>query len=221
GHDLTDPGSPDEGYDEWVSDPANPVPFTREITLGMVRSYLTEDQRFAARRPDVVTYRTPVLDQDVTLAGPMVAELWVSTSGTASDWVVKVIDEFPPDAADTPAAEERDGFRTGGYQMLIRGDVLRGRYRSSPTHPEPFEPGKVTRVDVPLMDVLHTFRKGHRIMVQIQSTWFPLVDLNPHTYVDNLYTLDRTDPFVSATQRVFRTDSHPSGVRVQVLPSDS
>ncbi|MFW5947965.1 MAG: CocE/NonD family hydrolase C-terminal non-catalytic domain-containing protein, partial [Gemmatimonadota bacterium] len=164
------------------------------------------------------TFRSAVLEEDVTLAGPMVAELWVSTSGTASDWIVKVIDEFPPDAEDTPAAEDRDGFRTGGYQMLVRGDVIRGRYRNSPTHPEPFEPGVVTRVEVPLLDVLHTFRKGHRIMVQVQSTWFPLVDLNPHTYVDNLFALDRTDPFVPATQRVYRTADHPSRIRVHVLP---
>lgn len=211
------PDADHSGYDEWVSDPTNPVPFTREITLGMTRPYMTEDQRFAARRPDVVTYRSPVLEADVTLAGPLVAELWVSTSGTASDWIVKVIDEFPPDAADTPAAEERDGFRTGGYQMLVRGDVIRGRYRNSPSAPEPFVPGQATRVELPLMDVLHTFRAGHRIMVQVQSTWFPLVDLNPHTYVDNLYGLDRMAPFVPATQRVYRTPDHPSRIRVHVL----
>ncbi len=207
----------DPGYDQWVSDPANPVPFTREVTLGMVRPYMTEDQRFAGRRPDVVTYRSPVLEEDVTLAGPMVAELWVSTSGTASDWIVKVIDEFPPDAEDTPAAGDRDGFHTAGYQMLVRGDVIRGRYRNSPTTPEPFVPGEVTKVELPLMDVLHTFRPGHRIMVQVQSTWFPLVDLNPHTYVDNVYGLNRLAPFVPATQRVYRTADHPSRIRVHVL----
>ncbi|MGK7311046.1 MAG: CocE/NonD family hydrolase [Candidatus Longimicrobiales bacterium M2_2A_002] len=213
-------GTDDAGYDEWVSDPASPVPFTREITLGMTRPYMTEDQRFAARRPDVVTYRSEVLAEDVTVAGPMVAELWVSTSGTASDWIVKVIDEFPQDAEDTPAAEDRDGFRTGGYQMLVRGDVIRGRYRNSPGEPEPFEPGVPTRVELPLLDVLHTFRAGHRIMVQVQSTWFPLVDLNPHTYVENVYDLDRTAPFVPATQRVHRTAEHPSRVRVRLLPQN-
>lgn len=215
---LDDAGRSDPGYDQWTSDPADPVPFTREITLGMTRPYLTEDQRFAARRPDVVTYRSEVLTEDVTVAGPMVAELFVSTSGTAGDWIVKVIDEFPPEAEDTPAARDRDGFRTAGYQMLVRGDVIRGRYRNSPGDPEPFVPGEVTKVEVPLLDVLHTFRAGHRIMVQVQSTWFPLVDLNPHTYVDNLYELDSIEPFVPATQRVWRTTEHPSRLRVQLLP---
>ncbi len=216
---VGDPGA-DPGYDQWTSDPASPVPYTREVVLGVTRPYLTEDQRFAARRPDVVTYRSPVLEEDITVAGPMTAELWVSTTGTASDWIVKVIDEFPPDAADTPAAGDRDGFRTGGYQMLVRGDVIRGRYRNDPGRPEPFEPGVVTRVEVPLLDVLHTFREGHRIMVQVQSTWFPLVDLNPHEYVDNLYDLDRTEPFVPATQRVYRTPRHPSRIRLLTLPQN-
>jgi len=184
----------------------------------MTRGYMTEDQRFTARRPDVVVYRSPVLEEDMTLAGPLVAELWVSTSGTASDWVVKVIDEFPPDAEDTPAAEERDGFRTGGYQMMVRSEVIRGRYRNSASDPEPFVPGAVTRVEVPLQDVLHTFRAGHRVAVQVQSTWFPLVDVNPHVYVDNLYRLDRTTPFVPATQRIYRSPEHPSRIRVGVLP---
>ncbi len=208
-------GSP---FDEWTSDPATPVPHTREIALGMNREYMTEDQRFAARRPDVAVYRTDVLEDDVTLAGPIVAELFVSTSGTASDWVVKVIDEFPGDAPDSPAAEDRAGFRTGGYQMMVRSDVIRGRYRNGPSKPEPFRSGEVTRVDVPLQDVLHTFRKGHRIMVQVQSTWFPLVDINPHIYVDNPYDLDSRAPFVSATQRVYFSKEHPSRLRIGVLP---
>ncbi|MFW5952425.1 MAG: CocE/NonD family hydrolase [Gemmatimonadota bacterium] len=214
-------GAIGEPFDEWVSDPANPVPFTREVALGMTREYMTEDQRFAERRPDVVTYRSAVLTEPVTVAGPIVAELWVSTSGTASDWVVKVIDEFPGDAEDTPAARERPGFRTGGYQMMVRGEVIRGRYRNSPSHPEPFEPGRITRVEVPLQDVLHTFEPGHRIMVQVQSTWFPLVDLNPHVYVDNLYELDRTAPFVPAVQRIFRSPEHASRLRVGVLPQEN
>jgi putative CocE/NonD family hydrolase len=208
---------PGEAFDEWVSDPADPVPFTREITMGMTREYMTEDQRFAARRPDVVTYRTEPLRSDVTLAGPLVADLWVSTSGTASDWVVKLIDEFPADAEDTPAAEARDGFRTGGYQMMVRSEVIRGRYRNDPERPIPFRPGEVTRVQLPLQDVLHTFRAGHRILVRVQSTWFPLVDLNPHVYVSNLYDLDRTAPFVPAVQRLFRSPDHPSRLRVHVL----
>ncbi len=211
------PGEAD-AFDEWVSDPAHPVPFTREVALGMTREYMTEDQRFAARRPDVVVYRTPPLEEDLTLAGPLVAELWVSTSGTASDWIVKLVDEFPGDAPDTPAARSRPGFHTGGYQMMVRSEAIRGRYRNDPSRPEPFRPSEPTRVALPLQDVLHTFRQGHRIMVQVQSTWFPLVDLNPHTYVPNLYALDATGPFVKATQRVYRSIEHPSRLVLHVLP---
>ena len=204
------PDSP-EGYDQYVSDPARPVPFTTDISKGMTSNYMTDDQRFAARRPDVLVYQTPVLESDVTLAGPIMADLWVSTSGTASDWIVKLIDVLPPETPDHD--DVRDGVHLGGYQMMVRSEVMRGRFRNSYEHPEPFVPDEPTQVRVPLQDVLHTFRAGHRIMVQIQSTWFPLVDRNPQTYVDNIYLADEAD-FVTATQRVYSSATYPSRLRV-------
>ena len=204
------PTSP-EGYDQYVSDPARPVPFTTDISKGMTSNYMTDDQRFAARRPDVLVYQTPVLESDVTLAGPIMADLWVSTSGTASDWIVKLIDVLPPETPDHD--DVRDGVHLGGYQMMVRSEVMRGRFRNSYEHPEPFVPDEPTQVRVPLQDVLHTFRAGHRIMVQIQSTWFPLVDRNPQTYVDNIYLADEAD-FVTATQRVYSSATYPSRLRV-------
>ncbi|MGD2153479.1 MAG: CocE/NonD family hydrolase [Gemmatimonadales bacterium] len=202
-------------WDEYVSDPAEPVPYTQDIAIGMTREYMTDDQRFADRRPDVLAYRTAVLEEAVTLAGPVVADLWVCTSGTASDWIVKLIDVFPPDFADHRGLPR--GVRMGGYQMMVRSEVIRGRFRNSYEHPEPFAPNQPTHVVLPLQDVLHTFQPGHRIMVQIQSTWFPLVDRNPQSYVDNIFEADEDD-FVKATQRVYRSGTHTSRIRVGVLP---
>ncbi len=209
---------PDAGgqpFDEYVSDPARPVPFTSEIARGMTRQYMTDDQRFAARRPDVLVYQTAPLTDPVTLAGPITADLWVSTSGTDSDWVVKLIDVFPGNASDPEGL--REGMHMGDYQMMVRSEVLRGRYRNNPRHPEPFAPGVPTRLSLPLQDVLHTFGAGHRIMVQIQSTWFPLVDRNPQTFVPNIFLADEDD-FVKAVQRVYASPGHPSALRVTVLP---
>ncbi len=201
-------------FDEYISDPNRPVPFTEEFTTGMTREYMTDDQRFASRRSDVLTYQTEVLDHDVTLAGPIAAELWCSTSGSASDWIVKIIDVYP---ADAPDPDEFAVTRPlGGYQMMVRSEVLRGRFRNSYEHPEPFVPNEPTRVVVPLQDVLHTFREGHRIMVQIQSTWFPLVDRNPQKYVDNIFEA-REEDFIKTTQRVYRNREYPSCLRVGVL----
>jgi len=209
------PKRPADAYDEYVSDPAKPVPFTESTAVGMTREYMTDDQRFASRRPDVLTYRSKVLEKDVTLAGPIDAELWVSTSGTASDWIVKVIDELPPDAPD-PDPNPR-GVRMGGYQMMVRSEVIRGRFRDSYEHPEPFIPNRPTKVAFELLDVLHTFQAGHRIVVQIQSTWFPLVDRNPHEYVPNVFKAKESD-FVKATQRVWRGGRTATRLRVKVLP---
>ncbi len=203
-------------FDEWVSDPANPVPFTQDIATGMTREYMTDDQRFVDSRPDVRVYQTEVLEEDVTLAGPLLAELWVSTSGTDSDWIVKLIDVFPPDAPD------RDGLprvmRMGGYQMMVRSEVIRGRFRNSHENPEPFVANQPTRVDLPLQDVLHTFQAGHRIMIQVQNSWFPLVDRNPQTFVENIFLAEEED-FVSATQRLYRSGEDRTRFRVGVLPS--
>jgi len=202
-------------FDEYVSDPRKPVPFTQDIARGMTREYMVDDQRFAARRPDVLVYRSDVLTEDVTLAGEILANLWVSTSGTASDWIVKLIDVFPPDAEDPDDLPR--GRRMGGYQMMVRSEVIRGRFRNDYSKPEPFVPNRVTHVPLPLQDVLHTFREGHRIMVQIQSTWFPLVDRNPQRYVDNIFEARQGD-FQSALQRVYRSPAYPTSLRVGVLP---
>lgn len=207
-------GGESQAFDEYVSDPAKPVPFSEEIKVGMTRPYMTDDQRFAARRPDVVAYSTGVLTADVTIAGPILADLWVSTSGTDSDWIVKLIDVFPADAPDTQV--ELRTRPMGGYQMMVRSEVLRGRYRNSYEHPEPFKPDEPANIRLELLDVYHTFKAGHRIMVQVQSTWFPLVDRNPQTFVENIYLAKDAD-FVKATQRVHRGGSTASCLHVGVL----
>jgi len=204
-------------WDEYVSDPAKPVPYTQDIANGMTREYMTDDQRFASRRSDVLVYQTDVLEENVTLAGPVTADLWVSTSGTASDWIVKLIDVFPGDTADH--GDLPRGMHMSGYQMMVRSEVIRGRFRNSHEHPEPFEPNDPTKVRLPLQDVLHTFQKGHRIMIQVQSTWFPLVDRNPHNYVENIYRDATEADFVKATQRVYRSPALPSKLEFTVLPA--
>lgn len=205
------------GFDAFESDPARPVPFTQEIAAGMPKEYMIEDQRFAARRPDVLVYETPPLTEDLTLAGPIEAELWVSTTGTDADWIVKLIDVLPGDAgATTSERGDVQYSKLGGYQMLVRSEVVRGRFRDSAERPAPFVPGKPTRVRVPLLDVLHTFKKGHRLMIQVQSTWFPLVDRNPQTFVPNIFLAEAKD-FKKATHKVYRDGAHASRVRLPVL----
>jgi hypothetical protein len=175
---------------------------------------MVEDQRFAARRPDVLVYQTEPLTEDLRLAGPIEAKLQVSTTGTDSDWVVKLIDVYPddhPDPQPNPA-----GVRTGGYQQLVRGDVMRGKFRNSLSRPEPFVPGEPTALNFRLNDIAHTFRAGHRLMIQVQSTWFPLVDRNPQTFVD-INTAKEGD-FRKATQRIFRSRERPSHLEVLELP---
>jgi putative CocE/NonD family hydrolase len=206
--------NPENGHDEYTSDPRRPVPSLDKIAIGMAKEYMTADQRFASRRPDVLVYETPELEEDVTIAGPIGAELFVSTTGTDSDWVVKLIDVYPndyPDPNPNPA-----GVKMGGYQQLVRGDVMRGKFRDSFEKPEAFTPNKPTRVKFDLMDVCHTFRRGHRIMVQVQSSWFPLVDRNPQTFVD-IYSAKASD-FRKATQKVYHTQEMASRVTVGVMP---
>jgi putative CocE/NonD family hydrolase len=200
-------------FDEYVSDPAKPVPYIGTQAAGMTREHMVDDQRFAASRPDVLSFRTEPLEQDLTIAGPIIPSLRVSTTGTDSDWVVKLIDVYPDDAPDPVPAVP--GLRMGGFQQLLRGECMRGRYRNSFEMPEPFEPGKVVKVEYPMPDVLHTFLKGHRIMVQVQSSWFPLVDRNPQKYVD-IYHASAAD-FQKATQRVYHSAAEPSAVQVFVL----
>ncbi len=203
-----------EGFDEYVSDPAKPVPFIGEIANDMKREYMVADQRFAGRRPDVLTYVTEPLETDVTVAGPIQAALTVSTTGTDSDWVVKLIDVYPddfPDPEPNPTV-----VRMGGYQQLVRGDVMRGKFRNGLDKPEAFTPGEPTAVPFKLQDIFHTFRSGHRIMVQIQSSWFPLVDRNPQRFVD-IYGAKESD-FQKATQRVYRSGEKNSHIDVLSLP---
>jgi len=204
-----------EAYSEFISDPANPVPYTEDIKVVFTpRKYMSDDQRFAARRPDVLTFETEVLEEDVTLAGEIMAELQVSTTGTAADWVVKLIDVYPPDHPDY--VETQDHLRMGNYHQMVRSEVMRGRYRNSFENPVPFEPNEVTPVNFRLQDVYHTFKKGHKIQVQIQSTWFPLIDRNPQTYVENIFEAD-ADDFQKQTHRVYHSAEHPTKISVQVL----
>ncbi|MGH7222276.1 MAG: CocE/NonD family hydrolase [Gemmataceae bacterium] len=203
-----------ETYDEYISDPKKPVPYLGKIVLGMSPEYMVADQRFAGRRPDVLVYETGVLDEDVTIAGPIQVDLRVSTTGTDSDWIVKLIDVYPNDYPD--ANPNPKGVRMGGYQQLVRGDVMRGKFRNSFEKPEPFTSGKPAAVSFTMQDSYHTFRTGHRIMVQVQSSWFPLVDRNPQTFVD-IYQAKPSD-FHKATQRVYRSREMPSRLTVRVLP---
>jgi putative CocE/NonD family hydrolase len=211
---LPSDARPDDSHDEYPSDPSKPVPFIDKIAIGMSAEYMTADQRFAARRPDVLVFETDVLENDMTIAGPIQADLFVSTTGTDSDWVVKVIDVYPSDYPDPNP--NPTGVKMGGYQQLVRGDVMRGKFRNSFEKPEAFTPDKATFVKFAMQDVYHTFRSGHRIMVQVQSSWFPLVDRNPQTFVD-IYGAKESD-YHKATQRVFRTGEMPSHISVLVMP---
>lgn len=212
---FTPPTDRERPWEEYLSDPQHPVPYTENITVGMDPTYMTADQRYAARRPDVLTYQTEVLKHPLTLVGPLEAELWVSTSGTDADWIVKVIDVFPPDAVDYP--QMAPGQHLGGYQMLVRSEVFRGRFRNSYRRPEPFVPNQPTRVRIPLQAVFHTFLPGHRLMVQVCSTWFPLVDRNPQKYVPNIYEAEAED-FQTATQRLYHIPEHASCLHLGVWP---
>ncbi|CAM1372031.1 CocE/NonD family hydrolase [Tenacibaculum xiamenense] len=190
---------------KFVSDVKHPVPYSEDIkTVFTPRKYMTDDQRFAARRPDVLVFETEILDNDVTLAGDILAKLKVATTGSAADWIVKVIDVHPHDLKNDN--EEMQGhLKLSNYHLMVRSEVLRGRFRNSFAKPEPFTPNKKTDVNIKLQDVFHTFKKGHKIQIQVQSTWFPLIDLNPQTYVDNIYKANEED-FKTQTHSVF-TDS--------------
>jgi putative CocE/NonD family hydrolase len=216
-------GADDEAFDEYPSDPANPVPYTPAITVRWHSEYMVEDQRFAARRPDVLVFRSEPLEADLTLAGPITARLWVATTGTGADWVVKLIDEYPGrmPGYEAPSREQRysgDFKDEGGTQRMVRSEIFRGRYRKSYERPEAFVPNEITLVEIPLQDVLHTFKRGHRVMIQVQSSLFPLFDRNPQTYVDNIFEADEED-FVKATHRVWFSKDHPSSIEFGVLPT--
>jgi uncharacterized protein len=204
----------DEGYEEYISDPNKPVPFIPNIASGMTREHMLDDQRFASSRTDVLIYQTDVLEEDITLAGPIMPKLFVSTTGTDSDWIVKLIDVYSGDYPD-PSPNPK-GVHMGGYQQLVRGEAIRGKFRNSFTKPEPFTPRKITEVSYTMPDAYHTFRKGHRIMVHIQSSWFPLIDRNPQKFT-NIYQATESD-FQKATQRLHHNSQAASHLQLRILP---
>ncbi len=207
------PAESSSSFDEYVSDPAHPVPFVNFPSLGVPQIYMDADQRFAAKRPDVLVYQTAPLNEDVTVSGAVSPHLWVSTSGTDSDYVVKLIDVYPNDFPN-PDPNPKE-VKMGGYEQLVRGEPFRGKFRNSFEKPEPFVPGQPTAINFALPDINHTFRRGHRIMVQIQSTWFPLVDRNPQKFV-NIPDATEAD-FQNATERVYHSKSNASTLVLPVL----
>jgi uncharacterized protein len=210
------------GVDEYLSDPAHPVPFVNYTTDTVPQRYMDDDQRFASERPDVLTYETEPLTEDVTIAGPVRPKLKVASSGTDSDFVVKLIDVYPEDFPNPPS--DAVGKRIlgappilmGGYEQLVRGEPMRAKFRDSWEKPTALTPGKMVSVNAEMPDINHTFRAGHRIMVQVQSSWFPLVDRNPQTFVDIPFA--KPEQFVKATESVYRSADAASGVEVLVVP---
>jgi putative CocE/NonD family hydrolase len=219
-------------YDEYVSDPMHPVPYTQKIALNYPRDFMTEDQRFVAGRPDVLVYQTDPLTEDMTVAGNIKPELFISSSGTDSDFIVKLVDVFPddyqypetgkrlpnnqPERMRPPDGSAGCVFAPGGYEMLLRGEPFPARFRNGFEKPVPLTPNTPTKISYVMPGIVHTFKKGHRIMVQIQSTWFPLVARNPQKFMPN-YKLGGDSDFQKATERVYHTGQYPSHVTVSVL----
>ena len=197
--------------DTYVSDPNHPVPFSAEIRTTLGHLWKVEDQRFASSRPDVLTYVSEPLTEDVTIAGPILADIYVSTTGTDSDWIVKLIDVYPGDAPQSASCK----VPMGGFQMHVAGEIMRGKFRNSMEHPEPMVPGEVTRIDIDLKDRFHTFLAGHRIMVHVQSSWFPAYDRNPQTFVDIYHA--QAEDYQVATQTVYRSAGYPSHLVLGVM----
>ncbi|MFN0123486.1 MAG: CocE/NonD family hydrolase [Blastocatellia bacterium] len=208
---LTAPAG-QEAYDEYISDPNKPVPFNRDISIGMTNDYMTDDQRHAATRPDVLVYEGDALAEDMTLAGPVKVDLYVSTTGTDADFVVKLIDVFPGHTEGKGAK----GTPLGHYQMLIRGEPFRAKYRNGFDQPRPLKPGEVTHIAFAMPDINHTFKKGHRMMIQVQSTWFPLVDRNPQKFID-IYRAATEADFQKAAHRVHRGGKYSTRLTIQAL----
>ena len=204
-------------YDEYISDPAKPVPYRPrpiEPTYNPASqggsgwgTWLVEDQRFVDGRPDVLSWTTEALTEDVVLTGRVLANLFASTSGSDSDWIVKLIDVYPNEYPAEP--------RMGGYQLMVANEVFRGRFRESFVSPRAVTPDKIESYRIDLHHLDHRFRKGHRIMVQIQSTWFPVIDRNPQRYVENIFKARQSD-YVKARQRIFRSRTYPTHLLVPV-----
>ncbi len=204
----------DKAFDSYVSDPAHPVPYRArpiEETYGPGSrwyTWLTEDQRFVQNRPDVVSWETDTLENDITVTGNLLAKLFAATTGSDADWVVKLIDVYPN--------EYPKEIKMGGYQLMVANDVFRGRFRNSFEHPEAVTPGKVESYSIDLHSINHVFKKGHKIMVQVQSTWFPVIDRNPQKYVPNIFEATETD-FIKATQSIYRSAQFPSHIELSVM----
>jgi len=207
----------DQGFDDYISDPNKPVPCSGDGISGCIRRWAAEDQRFAASRPDVLTYVTEPLENDLTLAGPIDADLWVSTTGSDADFVIKLID-VNPDRMPGPKkrGDDAKGPDRGAQQTLIRGEPMRARFRDSYEHPQPMVPNQVTRVRFTLNDVFHTFARKHRLMVQVQSSWFPFIDRNPQSFVPNIFMAKPSD-YIKATHRLHRAPNQASNLVVRVL----
>lgn len=203
----------DTAFDSYTSDPNKPVPWSSEIRTNQGHLWMVEDQRFASRRPDVLVYQSDILGEDITIAGPVIASLQVSTTGTDADWIVKLIDVYPGDAPDN--VPNPCNVRMGDFQMLLAGEVIRSKYRNSFEKPEPLVPDQVTKIEFDLRDKCHCFRKGHRIMVQIQSTWFPVIDPNPQKFCDIYHA--KEEDFQKATHRVYHSKNFPSHIKLKIL----
>lgn len=202
-----------ECYDEYLVDPNSPVPYVGYVHTRRLREYLSDDQRFSSHRPDVVVFQTEILENDITIVGPLKVKLFVSTTGTDADYIVKMIDVFPEQLNENSINETE--AELSGYQMLVRGEIMRGKFRNCLETPEPFVPGKVTEVSFEMPDIAHQFRKGHRIMIQVQNSWFPLVDINPQQFL-NIYEADQKD-FIKATHRIYHDLQRPSKISFDIL----
>jgi len=200
-------------YSEYISDPSHPVPYTEDVHMERTTGYMTDDQRFASRRADVLSFQTGILPDDITVTGTVIADLLVNISTTDADFVVKVIDVFPDDFK-YPAGTGIT-YPMGGYEMLVRGEIMRGKYRISFEKPSPFTPGKAERVKFELPDIAHTFKKGHKLMIQVQSSWFPLADRNPQQFM-NIYEANDSD-FKKAVIRIYHDAGYPSRIIIPVL----
>ena len=204
-------------FSKYVNDPNKPVPFTQDISISMGTLYKVEDQRFASRRPDVITFQTEILNDELTFVGAITAHISGSTSGTDCDWVVKVIDVYPDSAKNTKPNPRN--AKMSGYQQLVRAEIMRSKYRDGNwSNPKAMVPNKITNVEFKLQDIMHTFKRGHRLMIQIQSSWFPIADRNPGKFL-NIYEADDSD-FQKTTQRVYHSTENQTYISVRTMKLD-